>query len=130
MKSDIKAKWLAALRSGDYTQCKGTLRHQDGGHCCLGVLAAECDVLRPLPQDWGPGERHADAVCIPVTASGEPLSGVSDVMLGTMLRSGTISTSFMAYTGLHTNDIGELVTMNDDQGKTFAEIADHVEANL
>lgn len=39
MKSDIKARWIAALRSGDYNQCRGKLVDEDG-YCCLGVLAA------------------------------------------------------------------------------------------
>jgi hypothetical protein len=43
MNPRIKAQWIAALRSGDYTQGFGVLRGTriaDGtiGHCCLGVL--------------------------------------------------------------------------------------------
>jgi hypothetical protein len=40
VKSDIKAKWVAALRSGEYKQAKGLLRYSDA-FCCLGVL---CDL--------------------------------------------------------------------------------------
>ena len=40
MKADIKTKWLAALRSGQYEQTEGVLRNGDG-FCCLGVL---CDI--------------------------------------------------------------------------------------
>ncbi len=37
MNPEVKSKWLAALRSGEYKQAKGLLRdHQ--GYCCLGVL--------------------------------------------------------------------------------------------
>jgi hypothetical protein len=37
MKQEIKEKWVAALRSGEYQQTRSTLR--DGtGFCCLGVL--------------------------------------------------------------------------------------------
>jgi hypothetical protein len=40
MNPEIKAKWVAALRSGQYMQIKGKLT--DGkGFCCLGVL---CDI--------------------------------------------------------------------------------------
>lgn len=48
MNPEIKAKWVAALRSGDYQQGYGQLREMPDpvtgkrGHCCLGVL---CDVL-------------------------------------------------------------------------------------
>lgn len=37
MKRDIAEKWVAALRSGDYTQARGYLKLAHG-HCCLGVL--------------------------------------------------------------------------------------------
>jgi len=46
MKDDIKQRWIAALRSGDYAQGKGYLAT---GHkfCCLGVLCelAVADVI-------------------------------------------------------------------------------------
>ncbi len=36
----MQAKWIAALRSGEYKQAKGCLRDRDsGGYCCLGVAA-------------------------------------------------------------------------------------------
>lgn len=38
MNSTIKAKWVAALRSKQYTQGKNTLRSEDNKFCCLGVL--------------------------------------------------------------------------------------------
>ena len=47
MNPDVKAAWVAALRSGAYTQGTGMLRRDLGGkveHCCLGVLH---EVMRP-----------------------------------------------------------------------------------
>jgi hypothetical protein len=45
MKPEIKEKWLAALRSGEYEQVKGYLAVEVGDNkknfCCLGVL---CDL--------------------------------------------------------------------------------------
>ena len=44
MNEEIKAKWVAALRSGKYKQGKSVLHHEtpDGSvFCCLGVL---CDL--------------------------------------------------------------------------------------
>jgi hypothetical protein len=35
----LKAKWVAALRGGDFNQGRGNLRDEDGGYCCLGVFA-------------------------------------------------------------------------------------------
>ena len=37
MKKVTKKKWIAALKSGDFKQGKGQLRHRDN-YCCLGVL--------------------------------------------------------------------------------------------
>jgi hypothetical protein len=37
MNPEIKAKWVAALRSGDFTQGTGALNYNDH-YCCLGVL--------------------------------------------------------------------------------------------
>lgn len=40
MNADVKARWLAALRSGEYQQGQDALR-LNGKFCCLGVL---CDL--------------------------------------------------------------------------------------
>jgi hypothetical protein len=43
MNAELKAKWLAALRSGEFVQGKGELLNDRQGsnkrYCCLGVLA-------------------------------------------------------------------------------------------
>lgn len=41
MNSEVKAKWLQALRGGEYRQTRNMLRSPSNGYCCLGVL---CDV--------------------------------------------------------------------------------------
>lgn len=52
MNPEIKSRWIAALRSGDYVQTTGRLRRgTDTGpqFCCLGVLcelAVQADVVR------------------------------------------------------------------------------------
>lgn len=38
MNPEVKAKWLPALRSGDYKQTTSILNNNQGGFCCLGVL--------------------------------------------------------------------------------------------
>lgn len=40
MNPEVKARWVAALRSGEYKQTTGCLSRADG-FCCLGVL---CDL--------------------------------------------------------------------------------------
>ena len=54
MKADIKQKWVAALRSGEYEQTDAVLR-LDSHYCCLGVL---CDLYSketsiPWEPDYG-----------------------------------------------------------------------------
>ena len=41
MNSEVKAKWLEALRGGEYKQTRYTLHSPNDGFCCLGVL---CDI--------------------------------------------------------------------------------------
>lgn len=38
LRPEIKAQWLTALRSGEYTQCQNVLQDTTG-FCCLGVLS-------------------------------------------------------------------------------------------
>ena len=53
MNADVKDLWVAALRSGAYTQTTGSLQNAYG-FCCLGVL---CDLYRQhVGGDWTPGE--------------------------------------------------------------------------
>lgn len=48
MDKELKEKWIAALRSGNYTQGRYILRDKlRSTHCCLGVLAEQLD------NDWG-----------------------------------------------------------------------------
>ena len=42
MAPELKAQWIAALRSGEYTQGRHALNPAPGYYCCLGVL---CMVL-------------------------------------------------------------------------------------
>lgn len=44
MNAEVKQKWTAALRGGEYKQARKQLRSDDGsGYCCLGVL---CELYR------------------------------------------------------------------------------------
>lgn len=38
MDADLKARWVAALRSGEYKQGRGQLQDTKNRYCCLGVL--------------------------------------------------------------------------------------------
>jgi hypothetical protein len=49
MPADSLAKWLAALRGGEYKQGAGFLRDSEGHFCCLGVLQ-HCHTGRIAPE--------------------------------------------------------------------------------
>ena len=106
MKPKIKERWLAALRSGRYAQTTHSLR-DDAGFCCLGVL---CDVFDP--DAWEHGKTYGGAM-------------------------GVLPTSVVEATDLPDEDadvtVGErrttLSNLNDE-GYTFAEIAELIEAQL
>jgi hypothetical protein len=115
----FKQQWLAALRSGNYSQTKDALR-DDRGFCCLGVA---CDIYNPA--QWSePHEAGSRAA-----ASGDyGFPGFDDIPLEvlTVLRQleyiedGTpMGNSFM-----------RLLSVLNDDGKSFAEIADWIEENL
>jgi hypothetical protein len=110
MNPEVKAQWVAALRSGEYKQTKGHLK-QDGGHCCLGVL---CDLYAKQSgiQSWTSDDfGHADD---------KELAGER----------------VLAWSGLRHQvyvDIGEdraLLHIHNDKERTFDEIADAIEAQL
>jgi hypothetical protein len=99
---EIKAKWVEALRSGRYQQATGKLMTEEG-YCCLGVL---CEVAGlPIALD-GFNVVGADL--------GEDDNGyrpINELVGGRDL-------------------VALLYEMNDDERKTFPEIADYIEANL
>lgn len=63
MTPELKTRWLAALRSGEYTQGRSTLRKfvpagspHTFAHCCLGVLACVAGV--PVMEDSVSGRMY------------------------------------------------------------------------
>lgn len=98
---EVKAKWIAALRSGDYMQGTGELKSQDGRFCCLGVL----EDIEPSVRKDGPhrGVLHS--------MTWERLGGTNRFVCPPTVLCQTV-----------------LSEMND-QGRSFAEIADFIEAN-
>lgn len=119
MNPEVKARWVAALQSGKYKQAKGVLRQIDEagntlGFCCLGVL---CNL-------------HAESH--PAVAAGQTnprrYLGVE----------GVLPIAVMAWAGLplvHGADLkinGRIIlpTDHNDDGRTFAEIAAAIQAQL
>ena len=126
MNPKIKARWVKALRSGEYEKGRGVLK-QDGKYCCLGVL---CEIAvadgvieeRILPDT---------AVNFGVGPSGS--YGWSTTSLPRAVRD---------WAGLHATSPGadtefgyqELATLNDGNDiippQTFEYIADVIERSL
>lgn len=116
MNAEIKAKWVAALRSGEYKQGRGCLAIRDMkgtiSHCCLGVLcelAVQENVIRkPL------SEMHI-------------VYAFEDKILPDKVR---------VWAGLNSNDpwiggdVQALITQVNDKGVPFEHIANLIEDYL
>lgn len=109
MNPDIKRRWVRALRSGLYVQGTGTLTDSPEGapstntFCCLGVLAC---VMHP-------DARPLDAC--------ETCKDDDDEIL---------SPATLDHAELEPVQMRALVQQNDQEGKTFTQIADYIEDNL
>lgn len=114
MNQEIKAKWVTALRSGEYIQTKGAL-HDYAGFCCLGVL---CDLYRKENGgEWAPSN----------IISGESMFLNSETLLPQTVQ---------LWAGLEADDpyvggtIKEGLSSLNDTGVGFLEIASLIERDL
>lgn len=104
MNKQLRDAWVAALRSGQYKQGVGTLRKGDT-YCCLGVL---CEVAK-IPYRLS----DTDLSCTNKLRSFGEDAGLFD-------RPNQRTQSAQA----------RLMEMNDNEGTSFPEIADWIEANV
>jgi hypothetical protein len=58
MNPDVKQKWIAALRSGDYKQTREQLRRRNS-YCCLGVLTDLYDKNKVESKDCWCGNSYS-----------------------------------------------------------------------
>ena len=139
----FKAKWLAALRSGDYEQAGATLRGvpadynddplpgADAMFCCLGVA---CDLINP---DWNANGETVDTIngsfCVYDWWNKDEnyvsYSTTSDLPFLPDIEVPSGETSIVTGGGF-TRPVGSQIATMNDGGKTFEEIADWIEANL
>lgn len=119
MNPEFKAKWVAALRSGEYKQCKNSLRQEDG-FCCLGVA---CDIS-------GLGSWTSNM------STTDYLYAVEDEreesrLTSTIVDYMGVAKSFdrVGYIPFYTDRDGNRValTILNDEGCTFDQIADIIE---
>lgn len=130
MKPEVKAAWVAALRSGKYSQAKERLRLVDNNGSCLGVCCL--GVLSDLAVNAGIGDWDGEAF---VERDGDSESG--SLPLSVMIwasqdetPSGRIDSN-PNVVGPELNAPSRALSFwNDDHGLTFAQIADLIEAQL
>lgn len=105
---EVMELWIEALRSGEYKQAKERLKSQSGEFCCLGVL---CDLAT---KDGGPQwEKDDYGVWI---YAGECICDPPDYIT--------------EYLGITSKERLCLILMNDDENKSFKQIADYIEQEL
>lgn len=115
MDQELKAKWVAALRSGEYVQTTMALWREFEGcesNCCLGVLAR-----------LGGGEK-AD-----VRTNRFIKDKAFDIKLPNGIKLSAFKASGFEPFGLSDEQAGDLASRNDN-GASFPEIADYIEKNL
>lgn len=108
MNKQLKAKWTEALRSGRYQQTRGLLC-RNGAYCCLGVLREVAGF------GWMQADEDGDREAVDAL-------GIRDF--------GGLTQLELAETKLRIDQMQKLATMNDGEGKTFAQIADYIDAHL
>lgn len=105
-KNEHNTKWIEDLRSGNYEQCRGRLKHegfanQPATYCCLGVA------VESLGGDWSGSYGET------------PLSHHS--------ADSGLNIEARELLDLDPTDEGVCITLNDAVNRNFAEIADVIE---
>ena len=119
---ELVTKWIAALRSGQYKQARGSLRRtvgdfgEDTGYCCLGVL---CDLSGI--GEWDKGNRY--------TGPWDDSDDSATTMLPVILREALGIMSTQESHLIHLNDGAPGMPSNiEPQG--FPVIADYIEQQI
>ena len=102
MKSEVKTKWINALKSGNYQQCTGTI-YDKGKHCAYGVL---CDIYAK-----------------------EKGVRLSNILMRTPSNS-LIPRSVAKWAGIDGVNHDPVVRMNDLLRNGFDEIAEYIKENI
>lgn len=110
----MKQEWINALRSGKYKQGRSKLRHDDH-FCCLGVL---CDLVNK--DNW---QEHPHYNLPPswVDMTGTYNAGGLPIPLGERLFTAKNHS---------VSDVFYFLALKNDNGYSFEEIADYIEAEL
>lgn len=114
MNPEIKAQWIAALRSGEYEQGIGAL-HCEGKFCCLGVL---CDVA----------VRAGQKLQVTRRASWVEYDGSGIFLPRSVIDWAGLNDDDPSITDAQGDD--SWLSAQNDKERTFEEIADLIEAQL
>lgn len=118
----FKAKWLEALRSGEYAQTTEHL-HTEDGFCCLGVACHLYD-----PNQWYPVE--LDTADYGVITVYESTSRNDDLPARGDLPDEIFDTLLQRHSDASGQSILEFIAVRNDEGWSFAKIADWIEEHL
>jgi hypothetical protein len=110
MNKQVKEQWLNALRSNEYSQAQGQLKNRKG-FCCLGVLMDLYIQEKNLDWKFYPGSHEFNSVD----------SHLNNTFIDW--------TDIINWSGLPRSKEYVLVDMNDEQDKSFCEIADFIETH-
>lgn len=118
MRQDLKDKWIEGLRSGKYRQGQKFFKYHDAEgnicHCAVGVLGQIMVDTGELQEYTSlPGEEYGD-----------------NPNLSKAYRFGDNLGHLSPFSRLYFQHGNAIYTMNDDEGKTFPEIADWIEKNV
>jgi hypothetical protein len=121
LKPEFKTAWIAALRSDEYKKATQALRKNKQHFCCLGVA---CDVAHKMglvETNWN--FNHG------LWRFGRALQLPPDVVAHAMFQEFSLDNGHPSSVELYTvgeNPLQTLYALNDE-GATFAEIADIIE---
>lgn len=133
MDIELKNKWLAALRSGQYTQTQGMLKSCESGFCCLGVLADIMEDAKWSPETTYPGQNSIDckfSINGDTIESDEDLPWNVAVQLGLDKKVMAVDPIFPEDGEFETDLMSYLMSLNDTHKWDFNKIADYIEENL
>lgn len=128
LEPEVKAMWVAALRSGKYTQGQGTLRLEKDGvckHCCLGVL---CDLYNP--ELWQGPTSYSSTMDGDYIRYGTPEDMQTNYPPIEVYNWAVIGGTNLGYMQVTIDNVRLSLAGHNDEGRTFAEIADAIEAQL
>jgi hypothetical protein len=124
MNQEWKEKWVTALRSGEYSQTKGTLRDNDS-YCCLGVL---CDLVAKE----NPAFRWIAPFNADIVPFANPDEDPAIMVLPTALVELVGFSSRNPLTSHTDDEFGQcsLANLNDHLDYNFNQIADQIEKDF